>query len=596
MRRKLTISAFAIATIMLLIISGNQVIVKLFGSFSEKLIVEYHELHALQELKISLSKTIIYVNSQHENADDKSRENLKSSLEDSRLKFENCTKVLSHVHKGDSWITIEILMTELRAQLGTILLESNESGSGDFEQSFFVINSVIEEIDLLVNETLLEIEEYEVRNRKVILHGTITVIAFGIILILFLIIGGMRFIKNLTKPISQLVEATQKISNGDRNMKVTVDSDDEFMILANSFNSMLDTLNKTTISEKSLRNILDSLYGALLVTDTACNIRSLNKTTSKLLGYDENELLEQNIMLLFDSNYTSRKSSSENPADLNDISRQLRTKKEIITKDGRTIPVYVTCTILSNHEGLSEGMVVVGHDLTEEKAQEKKIDKIRKEGIIAINEAQENERLRIATDIHDGLGQMLTGISYSIQEFEPENNAISTLLQKVQKQVDSTIQETKHIAQNLTPILLKDFGLVAAIKNLVAKTNQLGEIDVIFKAYDFNTRIDSSVEKAIYRITQEALNNILKHARAKSASIELFLKAHLLVLVIEDDGVGFDLKGHMLKDNSAGIGLISMRERVSAFDGIFTIDSQIGKGTEIIIEIPCRKNRDNENN
>lgn len=413
-------------------------------------------------------------------------------------------------------------------------------------------------------------------------------IAFGIILILFLIIGGMRFIKNLTNPISQLVEATQKISKGSRNIKVHVDSEDEFLILADSFNSMLETLNKTTISEKYLRNILDSLYGALLVTDSSCNITSINKTTSILLGYEEDELLEQHIMLLFDSNFNNQKIEVGDSVNLKKTSRQLRKKTGILTKNSKTIPVYVTCTILYNKEGQGEGMVVVGHDLTEEKQQEKKIEKIRKEGVIAINEAQENERLRIATDIHDGLGQMLTGISYSMQELEPENNASSILLQRLQKQVDNTILEAKIIAHNLTPILIKDFGLVVAIKNLVDKTNQLGEINVIFNTYDFNKRIDSKLEKAIYRIVQEALNNILKHAQANSASIELFLKKDQLVLVIEDDGVGFDMDNHLGKDYSSGIGLISMKERVYAFDGIFTIDSQIGQGTEIIIEFPCR--------
>jgi len=595
MRKKLTISAFAIATIILLIISGNQVIINLFGSFSEKLITEYHELHVLQELKISLSKTIIYVNSQHENADNNSEENLRLSLEDSQLMFENCSKILTSVHRGDSWNRIESLMTELSVHIDRIIKEGIVSDNTFYEQSYLVINNIIEEIDLLVSETLEEIQEYEVRNSKVILHGTFTVIAFGVILILFLIIGGMRFIKNLTNPIFQLVKATQKISKGKRNLKVDVDSDDEFKILADSFNSMLDALNKTTISEKYLRNILDSLYGALLVTDNNCNIRSLNRTTSKLLGYGENELLEQNIMLLFERDFHSRKKNDENSIDLKKISKKLRKKTGIITKKGRTIPVYVTCTILNNHEGMSEGMVVVGHDLTEEKEQEKKIEKIRKEGVIAINEAQENERLRIASDIHDGLGQMLTGISYTIQDLEPGQDSETSLLQKLQKQVNSTIQETKNIAHDLTPIMIKDFGLVAAIQNLVDRTNLLNEIEVIFNAYDFDERIDSKLEKGIYRITQEALNNIQKHAKAKSATIQLLRDANQIVLVVEDDGVGFEIKDPLQKDIVSGIGLISMRERVNAFDGVLTMESQLGKGTEIIAEFPCRK-RENENN
>ncbi len=150
MRRKLTKSAFVIATILVLIISGNQIIIKLFGSFSEKLITEYHELHVLQELKVSLSKTIIYVNRQHENTDRNSNEDLGSSLMDSRQKFEACKEILSSVHKGDSWIRIESLMTELGVRIGRVVKET-DSESDLYEQSYSMINSIIEEIDLLVS-------------------------------------------------------------------------------------------------------------------------------------------------------------------------------------------------------------------------------------------------------------------------------------------------------------------------------------------------------------------------------------------------------------------------------------------------------------
>lgn len=596
MREKLTVSAFVISAILLLIIGGNQVIIKLFGSFSEKLITEYHELHALQEMKVSLSKTIIYVNNHHEGPDSSSRENLISSMAESQLKFENCREVLTEMHKGDSWDRLESGMAELHARISMLLAGEYVPDHRLFLQSYSAINDILDEIDLLVGETMEEIEEYEVRNQKVILHGTLTVIAFGIIMILFLILGGMRFIRNLTRPIAQLVDATRQISMGNRNMRVRVDSDDEFSILADSFNSMLETLNQTTISEKYLRNILDSLYGALVVTDNALSIRSLNRTTSQLLGYSEEELLDQNVMLLFERNRKPSKTRNGKPADLMKVSKKLQKSRNILTKTGASIPVYVTCTILRDLEEKPEGMIVVGHDLTEEREQEKKIEKIRKDGIMAINEAQENERLRIATDIHDGLGQMLTGISYAIQELECGDSAETQVIEKLQKQVNNTIQEAKSIAHNLTPIMIKDLGLVAAIQNLVNRTNQLNDIEVVFNAYDFEKRIDPKLEKGIYRITQEALNNILKHSGASTATIQLFRDAGEIVLVVEDDGTGFEVGDLMQKGQSTGIGLISMKERVYAFDGVFTINSRQGEGTEIMVELPCLTiNEDGDN-
>jgi len=215
---------------------------------------------------------------------------------------------------------------------------------------------------------------------------------------------------------------------------------------------------------------------------------------------------------------------------------------------------------------------------------------------MAINEAQENERLRIATDIHDGMGQMLTGISYTIQELECDEKTDIPVIEKLQNQVNNTIQEAKSIAQNLTPIMIKDFGLVAAIQNLVDRTNQSNEVKIVFNAYDFEKRIDAKLEKGIYRITQEAINNIIKHSKAKSATIQLFRDAGQIVLVVEDDGVGFKVGDPLNKDAISGIGLISMRERVYAFDGVFSIDSQPGNGTEIMVELPCITIDENGNN
>lgn len=241
-------------------------------------------------------------------------------------------------------------------------------------------------------------------------------------------------------------------------------------------------------------------------------------------------------------------------------------------------------------------MVIVGHDLTEKIATEQKIERIRKENTIALNEAQEEERMRIATDLHDGLGQMLTAISYAVQNLTAtENNSgrsIHDPVGKIQNQIDATIQEAKNLAHNLIPIVLKDFGLVIAIENMINRANELYETSFSFNAYDFNERINQKVEKVLYRICQESLNNIVKHAHAKNASFQLFKQDDLVVLVVEDDGVGFNVDEIEMKrkENKSGIGLISINERVLSFNGEFTINANDGKGTELLVEIPCINN------
>ncbi len=289
-------------------------------------------------------------------------------------------------------------------------------------------------------------------------------------------------------------------------------------------------------------------------------------------------------------------SKRKEETNLKEISKRIAKKTGMLARDGHEIPVFVTSVVLKNEEGDPEGMVVVGHDLTEEKANEAKLENLRKERMIAIHEAQELERLRISRDLHDGLGQLLTGISYSVQKIQEEHTIDKGFVERLQKQVNTAIQETKSIAKNLAPNVLKDFGLIAAIENLVQRTNLLNRTPFIFNSYSFTERIDTKLEKAIFRICQEAVNNIIKHSGATEATIELHRVEDMIVLVVEDNGKGFNIENLNQKEETQGFGLISMRERVHAFDGDFAIHSNASNGTEIVIEIPCRKKKNNGDN
>ncbi|MCK5539234.1 MAG: sensor histidine kinase, partial [Bacteroidales bacterium] len=210
---------------------------------------------------------------------------------------------------------------------------------------------------------------------------------------------------------------------------------------------------------------------------------------------------------------------------------------------------------------------------------------------IAINDAQEEEKFRIAIDLHDGLGQILTAVSYAFQNFFGQNNPEDSEYQKnvntVQSQIDAAIRESKNIAHNLIPLALKDFGLVVAINNLIEQVNQSSEIKFEFSTFNYKERINEKLEKAIFRIFQEAINNIIKHSKANNASFQINKYDDSIVISIEDDGIGFDLNEKTKSNKLEGIGLIGMRERISAFNGNLTINTEPNVGTEILIEIPC---------
>lgn len=576
--------------LVLVVLGGNQVIIGLFSRFSDKLILENHELNALQELKGALGKILIIDNEYLINHED-----IRASIDNADRKLDICREVLSPVHKGETWEKIEIMFRAVKENVNLLINSPPENGVLQHIISHQILD-LIAKVESLIIETVQEIGEYEIMTRKVKVHGTITVDVIGTMLILLLAIGSIKFIRGLTRPIEQLVDATKMIEEGDRNLRVQVDSKDEFKQLADSFNSMLDALNKTSISEKYLSNILNNLYGALLVTDAETRIRSINAATSRMLNYEEADLIGKKILPLFNDEEKPVSSKRKEETNLKEISKRIAKKTGMLARDGHEIPVFVTSVVLKNEEGDPEGMVVVGHDLTEEKANEAKLENLRKERMIAIHEAQELERLRISRDLHDGLGQLLTGISYSVQKIQEEHTIDKGFVERLQKQVNTAIQETKSIAKNLAPNVLKDFGLIAAIENLVQRTNLLNRTPFIFNSYSFTERIDTKLEKAIFRICQEAVNNIIKHSGATEATIELYMVENMIVLVVEDDGKGFDIEKLNQKEETKGFGLISMRERVHAFDGDFAIHSNASNGTEIVIEIPCRKKKNNGDN
>lgn len=582
LKHGLTITLISI----LLMTGGSQVIMHFFSNTSEKLIVEYHELHVLQEFKISLSHLLITASGFRDLPFEGWEPGLEMALGDAQYKFELCRQVLTDKHKGVIWDQLERNLIQAENELNKLKNTNLNLSEGIRNELYRIIDRTIHDVNRLVAETQGEIAEYEQRNRIISLHGTRSFLLFGLLLIIFLVFSGLNFIRNLTTPIISMVETARKIAAGENKQRIAENKVEEFQVLATSFNDMLDALNRSSYSESYLRSIVNNLFGALFVTDSNGIIRTVNSTAHKLLNYTSDELEGKHISVLF----KSFSAQSEQQFFLNDYALFLSRQKSIQCKNGTLRPVYITCTLLKNESGLIEGLILVGHDESEKQAYEAKLEQARMDRMLAIQDAQEEERIRIATDIHDGLGQQLTAISYMLQKLNINRQMDEESADRLRMQLNAAILEAKNISHNLSPILLKDFGLIAAIKNLVEKLNQLNVVLVRFDHYDIPDRIDSRLEKALYRICQESLNNVVKHAEAVNVSVELFGNEEQIVMVVEDDGKGFDVALQEQQVQWKGIGLISMRERVMAFGGIISINSEAGKGTEILIEIPLNYN------
>ena len=198
--------------------------------------------------------------------------------------------------------------------------------------------------------------------------------------------------------------------------------------------------------------------------------------------------------------------------------------------------------------------------------------------------AQELERRRLARELHDETGQALTSILLGLRTVEDARGEeqLRAAVGGVRELVRSTLQDVRQLAVELRPKALDDFGLVAALERLTEGFAEQTGIALAFESALPEKRLPPEIETALYRIVQESLTNVVKHARASHVSISLGRKRGAVTVVVEDDGVGFD-PGRAREE---GLGLIGMRERVALVGGKLTIESRPGAGTTFVAEVP----------
>lgn len=208
----------------------------------------------------------------------------------------------------------------------------------------------------------------------------------------------------------------------------------------------------------------------------------------------------------------------------------------------------------------------------------------------AMIDGQEEERKRIATDLHDRLGSMLatvkllfSSLDNKIDKAQEEN---TKQYEKANTLLDEACSEVRRISHNLSTGMVMSFGLVPALKELCESIDQSGLIKCKLMVYGIDGRLDQSVETGLYRIVQELFSNILKHAKAKNVTVQLNQSEGSVNLTVEDDGVGFYVEE---KKKSGGLGLKNLETRAAKLHGVYYVDSHPGKGTISIVEIPITK-------
>jgi signal transduction histidine kinase len=212
----------------------------------------------------------------------------------------------------------------------------------------------------------------------------------------------------------------------------------------------------------------------------------------------------------------------------------------------------------------------------------------------SLMEGQENERKRLAADLHDGIGQMLTGLrlhSEKVKSFNFVSAKQAKSFEELQNLIQETIETTRTVSFNLAPSVLSDFGVIPAIRILSEQVAKMSEITIDFQEIKL-PRLSESIETCLYRITQEAIHNAVKYSKSSLITIQLFNNQKVVELIISDNGKGFDLPA--VRKSIGGSGLKNMQARAELLNGSFKIQSKIGKGTIIKVEIPIERQQGTE--
>ncbi len=267
---------------------------------------------------------------------------------------------------------------------------------------------------------------------------------------------------------------------------------------------------------------------------------------------------------------------------------------------------WLDMSIVPMHKSSREqSILILCSDITERKQNQLKVEQLTQQNFeermhqkkvqaSQIVEGQEEERKRIAKDIHDGIGQMLTALKFNIESIDIENK--EKTIEKITYLKDLTADLIKGVRTatfNLTPPELSDHGIFPALHKMTIELTKLTGKTILFEnKIDENIRFDSLAETNIYRVTQEAVNNAIKYAQANYILVTINFKDDILSVVIDDDGKGFDdsILGKVPKNNSeGGMGLFFMKERISYINGRLFINSELGKGTRVTINYKTDK-------
>lgn len=372
-----------------------------------------------------------------------------------------------------------------------------------------------------------------------------------------------------------------------------------FFVIGTSYltRSKLTKLNEEKIrsialSEKKYRNLIETIEDCILVIDRNFNIKFANAMFFDKWDYKSSEIIGNNIKDLFKSEKILKHAKS--------VLKNGQSKKfdQKIRLNGVDSWSNVVLTLQSEDDNI-KSVLCTFRDFTKRKLmenqlkdlintlkdQQKSLSRLSKELI----RVQENERKKISHDLHDVIGQQLTAISLNLEAVKTGTFTENDLLDKISDSsnlVKGTIRDVQDFSFSLRPTILDDLGLIPAMQIYAKTYSERTDILVDIKDENFIEGMQDDIKIVLYRIFQEGLTNIAKHAKAKKVYVFFNTEVENIKMFIVDDGIGIDLK----KDKNKGLGLLGISERLAMIGGSLDFSKSKQQGTKLIVTTPYELN------
>lgn len=358
------------------------------------------------------------------------------------------------------------------------------------------------------------------------------------------------------------------------NSAVTYSSEGKLYVMGMGYDitELINTEKALKNSEVNFRNIYNNTSDAIFIFNHNFEILSANQRFFSLTGLIEEDLKDVNIFdFIFDQN-TLRKVATE----IDQVDKGRVVIAEYMIKDlaGRSFPIEVRSRQIV-YQG-QPAVITTFNDISARKDIEKQIYTVSVK-------AEEDERGRIAKDLHDGLGPLLSTCKIYLHNIKGTgfNEKEYRSYQKLSELINESLTGVKEISNNLSPHILRNFGLAHALKSFIEKLTVFSEIK-IKTALKASNRYDEITEITLYRVATELLNNTLKHAKAHHIVLEIKESDHKLIMHYTDDGIGFEYE--KFRKINSGLGLFNINSRINSIGGMLIFKSAKGHGVNVTIE------------